>query len=61
MPKVRGGGGQYLGERLRAALDRAQREAERLKDEYVSTEHLLIAHRAGRATAARPRAGRGRA
>src|SRR5262249_17994490 len=43
MPKVRGGGGgQYLGERLRAALDRAQREAERLKDEYVSTEHLLI-------------------
>src|SRR5262245_46120981 len=43
MPKVRGGsGGQYLGERLRAALDRAEREAERLKDEYVSTEHLLI-------------------
>ncbi len=43
VPKVRGGTGQYLGERLRAALDRAQREAERLKDEYVSTEHLLIA------------------
>jgi ATP-dependent Clp protease ATP-binding subunit ClpB len=42
LPKVRGGGGQYLGERLRAALERAQREAERLKDEYVSTEHLLI-------------------
>jgi ATP-dependent Clp protease ATP-binding subunit ClpB len=42
MPKVRGAGGQYLGERLKAALDRAQREAERLKDEYVSTEHLLI-------------------
>jgi ATP-dependent Clp protease ATP-binding subunit ClpB len=42
MPKVRGGGGQYLGERLRSALERAQREAERLKDEYVSTEHLLI-------------------
>src|SRR5215510_42588 len=42
IPKVRGGGGQYLGERLRAALDRAQKEAERLKDEYVSTEHLLI-------------------
>jgi ATP-dependent Clp protease ATP-binding subunit ClpB len=41
-PKVRGGGGQYLGERLKGALDRAQREAERLKDEYVSTEHLLI-------------------
>jgi len=42
MPKVRGGG-QYLGERLRVTLDHAQREAERLKDEYVSTEHLLIA------------------
>src|SRR6185295_13398646 len=43
MPKVRGGsGGSYLGERLRAAIERAEREAERLKDEYVSTEHLLI-------------------
>ena len=42
LPRVRGGGGQYLGERLRATLERAQREAERLKDEYVSTEHLLI-------------------
>src|SRR5512145_2147752 len=60
LPKVRGGGGggQYLGDRLRATLDRAQREAERLKDEYVSTEHLLIgiAHdrdgAAGRALAA---------
>ena len=43
MPKVRGGSGQYLGERLRAVFERAQREAERLKDEYISTEHLLIA------------------
>jgi ATP-dependent Clp protease ATP-binding subunit ClpB len=43
LPKVRGGSGQYLGERLRAALERAQAEAERLKDEYVSTEHVLIA------------------
>ena len=44
LPTVRGGGGQhYLGERLRAALERAQVEAERLKDEYVSTEHLLWA------------------
>jgi ATP-dependent Clp protease ATP-binding subunit ClpB len=42
MPKVHGGG-QYLGERLRATFERAQREAERLKDDYVSTEHLLIA------------------
>jgi ATP-dependent Clp protease ATP-binding subunit ClpB len=43
MPKVRGGSGPYLGERLRAALERAQREAERLRDEYVSAEHLLVA------------------
>jgi ATP-dependent Clp protease ATP-binding subunit ClpB len=44
LPQVRGGSGsQYLGERLRQALERAQREAERLKDDYVSTEHLLLA------------------
>src|SRR3989475_9453022 len=43
LPAVRGGSGQYLGERTRLALERAQREAQRLKDEYVSTEHLLIA------------------
>jgi ATP-dependent Clp protease ATP-binding subunit ClpB len=43
LPKVRGGSGQYLGERLRTMFERAQGEAERLKDEYVSTEHLLIA------------------
>jgi len=42
LPKVRGGSGQYVGDRLRAVLERAQSEAERLKDEYVSTEHLLI-------------------
>jgi ATP-dependent Clp protease ATP-binding subunit ClpB len=43
IPAVRGGSGHYLGERLRGALERAQGEAERLRDEYVSTEHLLIA------------------
>ncbi|MBI4593923.1 MAG: type VI secretion system ATPase TssH, partial [Candidatus Rokubacteria bacterium] len=41
-PQVKGGRDQYLGERLRAAIERAQTEAERLRDEYVSTEHLLI-------------------
>src|SRR6185295_12975424 len=41
--KVRGGSSQYMSDRLRTTLDRAQREAERLKDEYVSTEHLLLA------------------
>jgi ATP-dependent Clp protease ATP-binding subunit ClpB len=43
MPKVRGASGQYLGERTRQALDRAHAEAQRLHDEYVSTEHLLLA------------------
>jgi ATP-dependent Clp protease ATP-binding subunit ClpB len=43
IPKVSGGSGAYLGERLRKALERAQGEAERLRDDYVSTEHLLIA------------------
>src|SRR3990167_7640189 len=42
-PAVSGGGGQYLGGRLRQALERAEAEAARLKDEYVSTEHLLLA------------------
>src|SRR2546426_1174615 len=43
LPAVQGASGQYLGERTRQALERAQTEAERLKDEYVSTEHLLLA------------------
>ncbi len=36
------GGGQYLSPRLKGVFDRAWEEAERLKDEYCSTEHLLI-------------------
>src|SRR5438046_2165041 len=43
IPQVRGGSGQYMGERLRARLGRAQKQAESMKDEYVSTEHLLVA------------------
>jgi ATP-dependent Clp protease ATP-binding subunit ClpB len=43
LPAVRGGGGQYISDRTRVMLERAQKEAERLKDEYVSTEHLLVA------------------
>ena len=42
-PKVRGGTGAYGTPRLRAIFERAQQEAERLRDEYASTEHLLIA------------------
>ncbi len=43
LPKVTGGGGQYVGPRLKAVLDGAWAEAQRLKDDYCSTEHLLIA------------------
>src|SRR5438034_9573623 len=43
-PKVSGGGGQpYLSEALSKHLEQAEREAERLKDEYISTEHMLLA------------------
>ena len=35
--------GQYVGENLKKVFDRALAEAELLKDEYVSSEHLLIA------------------
>ena len=37
-PRVEGGE-QLLGQRLAELLDRADDEARRLKDEYVSTEH----------------------
>ncbi len=40
--KVQGGGDPYAGADLRKALDAAQTEATKLKDEYVSTEHLLL-------------------
>ncbi len=42
-PRVTGGGQQYAAPELGGLLERAQQEAERLKDEYVSTEHLLLA------------------
>src|SRR3984893_2551784 len=43
-PAVRGGSGrQYASSRFEGVINRAREEAERLKDEYVSTEHLLIA------------------
>jgi len=59
LPKVQGAGQHYVGDRLRAALERAQTEAERLKDEYVSTEHLLIGLADGDGAAARVLAGAG--
>ncbi|HEU19359.1 MAG TPA: ATP-dependent chaperone ClpB [Deltaproteobacteria bacterium] len=45
LPSVSGGGAaqRYVAPRLRNVMDAAFAEAERLKDEYVSVEHALIA------------------
>ena len=40
--KVQGGGDPYAGRDLQKALDAAQSEVDKLKDDYVSTEHLLL-------------------
>jgi ATP-dependent Clp protease ATP-binding subunit ClpB len=55
LPQARGGAEPGLSPRLRAIIDAAEAEAERLKDDYVSTEHLLIAiaSEPGRAAATR--------
>jgi ATP-dependent Clp protease ATP-binding subunit ClpB len=42
LPQVTGGGQMYSAPRLQETMTRAEQEAERLQDEYVSTEHLLI-------------------
>ncbi|MDP8305780.1 MAG: Clp protease N-terminal domain-containing protein [Candidatus Chlorobium antarcticum] len=45
IPKVTGASatGQYLSQNLGKVFDSALKEAEKLKDEYISSEHLLIA------------------
>jgi ATP-dependent Clp protease ATP-binding subunit ClpB len=43
LPKVKGGGEVYLSSQLRQIISKAEKEAENLKDEYVSTEHLFLA------------------
>ena len=43
LPKVSGGGETVLSPDLRRVLDAARKEADELKDEYVSTEHLFLA------------------
>jgi ATP-dependent Clp protease ATP-binding subunit ClpB len=52
-PKVSGGNaGQTLGNDLRNVLDQAEKEMSKLKDEYVSVEHFLLALVDSPATAA---------
>jgi ATP-dependent Clp protease ATP-binding subunit ClpB len=43
LPKVSGASQQYLSPATNQMLERAFDEAQRLKDEYVSTEHILLA------------------
>ena len=43
MPKVSGQAQIYLSQALSGILNEAQKEASRLKDEYVTVEHLLLA------------------
>src|ERR1700731_3395110 len=42
LPKISGVSEQYLGKAANDILERAFDEAQRLKDEYVSTEHILL-------------------
>jgi len=49
-PKVTvsgGASGMYLTQRLAAALGNAEQEAKRMKDDFISVEHLLLALQAG--------------
>jgi len=44
LPRVEGlQAGEYLSKALNAVLEDAWKEAQRLQDEYLSTEHLLVA------------------
>jgi ATP-dependent Clp protease ATP-binding subunit ClpB len=43
LPKVSGGATPGMSDALTKVLDRASKEAENFKDDYVSTEHLLLA------------------
>ncbi len=42
-PRVSGSGEPYIGSALREVFVRADKEAKRLNDQYVSTEHLFLA------------------
>jgi ATP-dependent Clp protease ATP-binding subunit ClpB len=44
LPQITGGAGQtFIAPRLKKTIESAEAEAQALKDEYVSTEHLLLA------------------
>ncbi len=43
IPKVKGSGEIFLSSSLRQVIAQAEKEAAKLKDEYISTEHLFLA------------------
>ena len=43
LPKVHGGAQAFLGSELRKTIDSAEREMEKLRDEFLSAEHYLLA------------------
>jgi len=43
LPRVQGGGEIYLSGQLREVMNEAWKEAEKLRDEYLSTEHVFLA------------------
>jgi ATP-dependent Clp protease ATP-binding subunit ClpB len=43
LPKVQGDGQQYLSQPALAILNQAEKEAEKLQDDYISLEHILLA------------------
>src|SRR2546428_553480 len=56
--QVHGGEGGHLSQRALKVLDAAEEEARKMKDEYVSTEHMLlalVAEKRGAATATFPK------
>jgi ATP-dependent Clp protease ATP-binding subunit ClpB len=61
LPQAYGGAQAGLSPRLKLVADLAQAEAERLKDEYISTEHLFVAvaSETGRSPAAKFLQGQG--
>ena len=42
LPRVQGSQGLFIGASLKQVMDRSQTEASQLKDDFVSTEHLLL-------------------
>ncbi|MDY0232155.1 MAG: Clp protease N-terminal domain-containing protein, partial [Candidatus Saccharicenans sp.] len=42
LPRVEGGGEIYLSSQLGEVMAEAEKEAEKLKDEYISTEHIFL-------------------